>query len=818
METACARIVEQQTQMAQQRAGPYDKDAEWTFLAKALRDAACDALPRPDNRPRRPHISPATAALATQKREALKLAKDAYHLYSGTPSEPNRTAWQAAQSAYKELSKICKAAARADHRAFLLAETAAINTAYHRCHSAAVFKRVNKLVGRKQDPPVYALRGDNGKLATSPEALGELLATHNEKTQTLPPPISGEARQVARLTPWPPPPINSPSQASQGATLEVSQANGPVTRQAQALANVQSASDHTESPPTPQDEEATEDGEDPVDAAQPPSLKEVRAAIHRLNNTAPGSCGIDAPMLKFAGTAGAKCIHHLITEVWTNGQAPGDWKKALMTYIYKGKGSKTAADNYRGISLLSVCSKVYVNILIARLTPILEPYLHESQCGFRPGRGCPDQLFIMRRLCELARASRTPLWVAFVDYKKAFDCINREALWEILALRGVPEHLVHLVRDLYEGCEGQVVVQSCVSRPFSILTGVRQGCALSPLLFNVFIDHIFRTALPDHLVETHGYPVASEDMGQLHPPAHPRAHPNAKVHHLGPRLYADDSCLVARSKASLQTLMERVERTSTDWGMTINYGKTKAMQIHPLTACCSRAPRPHQDLYPLPSDITLAGGCIQFVRSFTYLGSIFTVDGSLDEDIQHRIGRTRRAAALLSTLWRQQHIDLPIKILACKAIIPPTLLYGAETWALSASQTQQLDTALHHVLRQVLGIRLTDRIPNSEVRERCGQQPDVATLTRQARLRFLGHTVRRKPDREGRPHSTRALLFATHLPTASGPPRKGGHCITNLLNQDLQALGVTRSWYETASTNRAAWRETVNSVPEATMA
>ena len=178
------------------------------------------------------------------------------------------------------------------------------------------------------------------------------------------------------------------------------------------------------------------------------------------------------------------------------------------------------------------------------------------------------------------------------------------------------------------------------------------------------------------------------------------------------------------------------------------------------------------------------------MRSFTYLGSIFTVDGSLDEDIQHRIGRTRRAAAQLSALWRQHHVDLAVKILMCKAIIPPTLLYGAETWALSASQTRQLDTALHHVLRQVLGIRLIDRVTNSEIRERCGQQPDVAALTQQARLRFLGHIVRRKPDREGRQHSARVLLFATHTPKASGLPRRGGHSITDLLNQDLQGLGI----------------------------
>ena len=94
----------------------------------------------------------------------------------------------------------------------------------------------------------------------------------------------------------------------------------------------------------------------------------------------------------------------------------------------------------------------------------------------------------------------------------------------------------------------------------------------------------------------------------------------------------------------------------------------------------------------------------------------------------------------------------------------------------------------------------------------------MAALTQQARLRFLGHTVRRMPDREGRPHSARVLLFATHTAMALGLPRKGGHCITDLLNQDLQGMEIKSSWYPTASTDRTAWREMVNSVTEATQA
>eukprot|EP00798_Chlamydomonas_sp_ICE-L_P028053 gene28053-biopygen32006 len=110
------------------------------------------------------------------------------------------------------------------------------------------------------------------------------------------------------------------------------------------------------------------------------------------------------------------------------------------------------------MSLLSVCSKVYTNVLIDRLKPTIEPTLHEAQCGFRASRGCADQLFTMRRICELSKAGRAPLFAAFVDYRKAFDSVNREAMWTLMAARGVDPHLVSLVKEMYNGCLGEVLV------------------------------------------------------------------------------------------------------------------------------------------------------------------------------------------------------------------------------------------------------------------------------------------------------------------------------------------------------------------------
>eukprot|EP00798_Chlamydomonas_sp_ICE-L_P009719 gene9719-biopygen6906 len=180
---------------------------------------------------------------------------------------------------------------------------------------------------------------------------------------------------------------------------------------------------------------------DPGGRASAPTIEQVMKAIQKLKNTAPGICAVTAQMLKLGGNAVASRLHRVISVTWASGRCPQSWKEATLTYIYKGKEDKLLPDNYRGISLLSVCSKVYTNVLIDRLKTTIEPTLHEAQCGFRASRGCADQLFTTRRICELSKPGRAPLFAAFVDYRKAFNSINREAMWKLMAARGVDPHL-----------------------------------------------------------------------------------------------------------------------------------------------------------------------------------------------------------------------------------------------------------------------------------------------------------------------------------------------------------------------------------------
>ena len=166
-----------------------------------------------------------------------------------------------------------------------------------------------------------------------------------------------------------------------------------------------------------------------------------------------------------------------------------------MSPLWKLKGTPLEIGNYRGITLLNVDGKAYVTLLLHRVRKHLQAGLLDAQHGFMPNRGTADCLFVMRRLVETAREYRAELHAAFVDFKQAFDSVNHAVLWEVLKARGVHPKLVNMISDLYNGSRARVTAHGCTSDWFDLMTGVRQGCPLSPTLFNVFIDFIVRQVI-----------------------------------------------------------------------------------------------------------------------------------------------------------------------------------------------------------------------------------------------------------------------------------------------------------------------------------
>ena len=130
--------------------------------------------------------------------------------------------------------------------------------------------------------------------------------------------------------------------------------------------------------------------------------------------------------------------------------------------------------NYRGISLLSTTGKVLTRILANRLLPLSEDILAESQCGFCPGRGTSDMIFAACQLQEKCREQHLPLYMAFIDLTKAFDSVNRTALWCALSKIGCPDKYLRILRLLHEDMTATVVGKTYL-RESSSFTGPMAG-------------------------------------------------------------------------------------------------------------------------------------------------------------------------------------------------------------------------------------------------------------------------------------------------------------------------------------------------------
>ena len=143
-------------------------------------------------------------------------------------------------------------------------------------------------------------------------------------------------------------------------------------------------------------------------------------------------------------------LHSICQQIWKTQQWPQDWKRSIFIPIPK-KGNAKECSNHSTITLISHTSKVILLILQARLQQYVTWELPDVQSGFRKGRGTRDQISNIQWIIEKTREFQKN--ICFIDYAKAFDCVDHNKLWEILKEMGIPDHLICLLRNLYAGQE-----------------------------------------------------------------------------------------------------------------------------------------------------------------------------------------------------------------------------------------------------------------------------------------------------------------------------------------------------------------------------
>ena len=155
---------------------------------------------------------------------------------------------------------------------------------------------------------------------------------------------------------------------------------------------------------------------------------------------------------------------------------------------------KALVKNVQTIALISHTSKVMLKILQVRLQQYVNHELPDVQTGFRKDRKTRDQITNICWIIEKARVSEKNIYFCFIDYAKSFDCVDHNKLWEILQEIGIPDHLTCLLRNLYAGQGPTVGTGQETTDWFQIGRGVRQGCILSPCLFNLYAEYIMQNA------------------------------------------------------------------------------------------------------------------------------------------------------------------------------------------------------------------------------------------------------------------------------------------------------------------------------------
>ena len=521
-----------------------------------------------------------------------------------------------------------------------------------------------------------------------------------------------------------------------------------------------------------------------------PTLDEVRKCVGNLKNgKSPGTDGLPAELFKYGGDALNLRLHELLCHVWEYEEVPTEWKESLIVAIYKNKGDRSVCGNSRGISLLSVAGKIMAKILLGRLIPsISEDILPETQAGFRPNRSTSDMIFVSRQLLEKCREQHRPLFVGFLDLSKAFDTVDREILWAVLSRAGCPDKFIRLVRLLHDGMRAKVRVGSLESEPFDVSGGVKQGCVLAPVLFNIFIQCV-TFLLHQRLDAGAGAHISFRTDRNLFDLKKLKARTKRKNTRVLELQYADDCTLVAHTPTDLQSALTAASAIYETFGLKVNTDKTEVL-------CWS----PGGDSENSPTEFHIENSALKIVKDFKYLGTYLSSDCRMDREVENRISHASSAYyRLRRRVFHNHNLSLTTKIKVYDAVCLSALLYGSEAWTLYARQLKLLEAWHIKSLRSMLRISWWDRVTHSDILKRSHSISIESNLSRR-QLRWVGHVIR-MPD-ERLPKQVLYGELSEGLRSAGGQKKR----FKDHLKRTLKKCEIDSGSLETNALERPNWR------------
>ena len=296
----------------------------------------------------------------------------------------------------------------------------------------------------------------------------------------------------------------------------------------------------------------------------------------------------------------------------------------------------------------------------------------------------------------------------FIDFKKAFDRVWHQALWATMHKFNINKNLIALIEELYNNATSSVCLDGDIGEWFRTTVGVRQGCLLSPTLFNIFLERIMADALADHHSTVS---IGGRNVSNLR--------------------FADDIDGLAGSQEELAELIKRLDESCSAFGMEISAEKTKVMT--------------NTHVKDLNIEFKVKDSVLEVVDKFIYLGATVTDNGSKNE-ILSRMAKAQNSLSKLKIIWKDKSISISCKIRLLRTLVISVFLYACESWTLDVYLQQRIASFEMRALRQLLGIDYRDHVTNVTVRNivtsHIGRHQELLQIVKSRKLKWFGHTTR----------------------------------------------------------------------------
>lgn len=434
-------------------------------------------------------------------------------------------------------------------------------------------------------------------------------------------------------------------------------------------------------------------------------MSEVRHAIATTKiGKAPGPDDVYIEVIKLIEEQNLGILTRLFNNIYKNGDIPQEWLTSVFVPIPKTRNPKTC-DEFRLISLMSHMLKILLKIIHLRIYNKCEQDMGDEQFGFRRGMGTRDALCSLVILMQKCRDQQKDVYACFIDYEKAFDRVQHNTLLECLKKKGLDPNDINIIEKLYWQQTASVRTEKGISQQVEIQRGVRQGCVLSPLLFNLYSEEIFVRALSEC---EEGIKINGETVNNIR--------------------YADDTVIIAESQEALQNLLNRISQTGKEYGLNINVRKTKVMAVSKTG---------HRQM-----NIRLNDSQIEQVNKFKYLGCWITEDLNPDVEIRARIEYARGVFTKMKRLFCNRELTLVTRYRMIRCYIYSGLLYGMEAWTLKLATMRKIEAFEMWVFRRMLRVPWTEHATNDSILERVNRDRELLCIVKRRKTAYLGHILR----------------------------------------------------------------------------